>query len=75
MTMQRIESAAMKSWAVDEILECLTFGADRPVVTAELLRVAPTAYHRAVRLGRVWSRIEPNTQRLIETAYAKEMSR
>lgn len=58
--------------AVDVVIERLSFGAEGPAVRAALHGLAPRAYERPIRLGSVWSRLSPETQRAIEAAWQRE---
>jgi hypothetical protein len=58
--------------AVDEVLEVLSFGAQRQVVTEELLRVAPNAYRWRVSLATVWRHLPALVRQEIVAAWERE---
>ena len=58
--------------AVSVVIEGFDFAASAEPVRAELNRVAPYAYTRGTRLGSIWSRLTPETQRALETGWQRE---
>jgi len=59
---------SLLGWSIDECIECLSLGANRPLVTAALLVLRPLAYERRAPLSIVWSELRVEVQDALRAA-------